>query len=86
MDPDQDPGRPKTCGSPTLPVTVAEVQAPELEVAIRAAGGNQRGVAGNVHGGDRELVAVQREEELQRVHEEDLKEKNVETKIFTPLQ
>ncbi len=61
-------------------MTVAEVQAPELEVAIRAAGGNQRGVAGNVHGGDGQLVAVQREEELQRVHEEDLKEKkNVET-------
>ncbi len=72
---DPDLGGPKTCGSPTLPVTVAKVQAPELEVAIRAAGGNERGVAGNVHGGDRELVAVQREEELQRVHEEDLEKK-----------
>ncbi len=58
MDPDQDPGGPKTCGSPTLPVTVAEVQAPELEVAICAAGGNPRGVAGNVHGGNGQLVAV----------------------------
>jgi len=53
-------------------VTIPKVQAPEFEIAIGAAGGNERRVAGDVHGGDGELVAVQREEEFQCVHEEDL--------------
>ena len=53
-------------------VTVPKVQAPELDVAIRAAGGNQRGVAGYIHGHHGQLVAIEGEEELERVHKEDL--------------
>lgn len=48
-------------------VTVPEIQAPDLHRLIRRSRGEQRAVVGNIHGHYGQLVAVQREEELQGI-------------------
>ncbi len=54
------------------PVAVSEVQAPDLDVLVSRPADKQVGVRRDVHGKRRELVAVQAQEELQAVREEDL--------------
>ncbi len=54
-------------------VAVAEVEAPDLDVLVGGAADEQRRVAADVHAQHRQLVPVQRQEELQRVHEEHLR-------------
>ena len=53
-------------------VTVAEVHAPDLDVAVGRAGHDEPVVERDVHAEDGLLVAVQVEEELERVDEEHL--------------
>ena len=53
-------------------VAVAKVEAPHLQVFVGAAADEQRAVAADVHARDGQLVAVEGEKELERVHKEDL--------------
>lgn len=53
-------------------VAVAEVEAPDFDILVRRARHNELRVARDVHREDRELVSIQREEELERVLIEDL--------------
>jgi hypothetical protein len=46
-------------------VAVSKVQAPNLDVFVGTAGNDQLAICGNVHPQDRQLVAVQRQEEFQ---------------------
>ena len=50
-------------------VAVAEVEAPDLEVLVGGAADEEAGVGGDVHAQHRQLVPVQRQEELQAVQE-----------------
>ena len=53
-------------------VAVAEVQAPNFDVFVGAAGGDERRVGRDVDGRGRQLVAVEREKHLEAVDEENL--------------
>lgn len=48
-------------------VTVTKVQAPNFHGLVGRPRGQQRPVVGDVHGHHRELVAVKRQEKLERV-------------------
>ena len=53
-------------------VAVAEVQAPDADVFVRAAGRDEFAVAGDGEVEDGEFVAVEGEEEFEGIDEEDL--------------
>ena len=55
-------------------VAVAKVEAPDLDVLVGRAADEERGVAADVHAQHRQLVPIQRQEELERVHEEHLRQ------------
>lgn len=53
-------------------VAVPKVQAPDLDVLVSGAADQESAVRGDVHAQHRQLVAVQGQEELEAICEEDL--------------
>ena len=53
-------------------VTIAKVETPDTDVLVRGTGRDEFAVAGDRHVEHRQLVAIEVEEELQRVDEKDL--------------
>ena len=53
-------------------VAVAKVEAPDFDVLVGGAADEEGGVGADIHAEHGQLVAIQGQEELQRVHEEHL--------------